>query len=66
MKVSEPAEMLSTAVVEIDRLLADNPSENTLAKILIEDIGCCFEPASEGLTSSSWLMSVRSELCRTS
>lgn len=56
---SEPKDRRAAAVSEIDVLLALKPSETELGLVLIEHMGCYFEPSSKGISRSEWLKQVR-------
>ena len=57
---SEPKEQIAAGVGEIDALLAAELFENDLRTILVDQVGCYFDPSSEGLTYKQWLGRVRS------
>ena len=59
---SEPKETIAEGVTEIDRLLEAGTNEAELRAILIDQVGCYFEPASEGLNYTQWLLRVRNAL----
>lgn len=61
---SEPKEQLSAGAIEIDMLLATMPSDDELRLILIDKIGCYFEPASQGITCEQWLKFVREKFAQ--
>lgn len=56
---SEPGEHLAAGVDEINDLLAASLSEDDLAAILTGQVGCYFDPSSEGVTCEQWLKRVR-------
>ncbi len=56
---SEPEEQLAAGVDEINDLLAASLSEDDLAAILTGQVGCYFDPGSEGITYEQWLKRVR-------
>ena len=56
---SEPKERLSAGVAEIDGLLMASLPENELKTILTDEVGCYFEPTSQGITYTEWLKRVR-------
>jgi hypothetical protein len=56
---SEPKARLAAGGGEIDALLAASLPEVDLAGILIDQVGCYFDPSSEGLTCEQWLRRVR-------
>jgi len=56
---SEPKDQRAVAVSEIDVLLAMKLSETELRLVLIEQIGCYFEPSSKGISCLEWLKQVR-------
>lgn len=55
----ESNEQLQKGVKEIDLILTANLSEDELRDILVNDVGCYFEPMSRGITYQAWLMEVR-------
>lgn len=59
---SEPKEQLAAGVDEIDALLAASLPENELIAILTDQVGCYFNPSSEGITCKQWLARVREKL----
>jgi hypothetical protein len=59
---AEPSEQIAAGVGEIDVLLAAELTENDLRMILVDQVGCYFDPNSEGLTYKQWLGRVRSAL----
>lgn len=56
---SEPKEQLLAGVKEIDSLLEASLSESELGALLVERVGCYFDPGSVGLTYEQWLKRVR-------
>lgn len=56
---SESRDRLLAGVAEIDQLIALKLSEEACREIMIANIGCFFEPGSEGLTYADWLLSMR-------
>lgn len=56
---AEPPEQVQASIREINRLIAEHRSEGELRVILIDDIGCYFEPDSQGITYVDWLLRVR-------
>ena len=56
---SEPKEQVSAAVQEIDELLDASLPANMLKTILIDKIGCYFDPRTQGITDEQWLKRVR-------
>lgn len=59
---SEPKQQIAAGVDEIDVLLAAELPEKELRTILVDQVGCYFDPSSEGLTYKQWLGRVRSAL----
>lgn len=55
----ETADQLRDGVKEIDLLLNESYSEVELRDILINEIGCYFEPESQGISYVNWLTRVR-------
>jgi hypothetical protein len=62
---SEPKEKIAAGVGEIDALLVRGLPEKDLKAILVEQIGCYFDPSSDGLTYKQWLIRVRSAFSQT-
>lgn len=62
---SEPKELLSAGVLEIDTLLAVLPPEDELRAILIDKVGCYFDPSSQGITYEHWFRRVREIFAQT-
>ncbi len=56
---SEPKDRRAAAVSEIDVLLSLKLSETELGLVLVEQMGCYFEPNSKGISCSEWLKQVR-------
>ena len=56
---SEPREQLMAGTKEIDLLLASALSEDGLKAILVDDLGCYFDPVSDGMSCEIWLKQVR-------
>ena len=56
---SEPKEQIMAGITEIDTLLAAALSEEELRTILVDQVGCYFDPSSEQLTYEKWLGRVR-------
>jgi hypothetical protein len=56
---SEPAMQLVAGANEIDFLLAAALPERELRTVLVNELGCYFDPASKGLSSEQWLKHVR-------
>lgn len=56
---SEPVLTIQAAVVELTALLEKFPAEDSLRRKLVNEIGCYFEPNSEGLTYRAWLEQVK-------
>jgi hypothetical protein len=56
----EPKSQVVAGLSEIDWLLTQNLAEEDLRTILVDEIGCYFEPASKGVTWKEWLQQVRS------
>lgn len=61
---SEPKERIAEGVTEIDLLLGAGLNEDELRAILIDQVGCYFDPASEGLNYTQWLCRLRNTLQR--
>jgi hypothetical protein len=62
---NEPDEQIKKSLVEIDLLLSPELNEEERKAFLIDQIGCCFDPASEHLSCSQWLHRLRSSLQQT-
>lgn len=58
----EPKTQLAKAIREIDALLASSPDEQELRTIVIEQMGCFFEPSVIGMTYRAWLSQVAQRL----
>lgn len=56
---SESAEQLARGVEEIDDILATSLSEDDLEKVINGQVGCYFDPVSDGVTYEIWLKQVR-------
>jgi CdiI immunity protein len=56
---SEPAMRLVAGVNEIDLVLAAALPEEELRAVLVNELGCYFDPASKRLSSEQWLKHVR-------
>jgi hypothetical protein len=56
---AEPREQISSGIREIDELLTDLPSESALREILVDEVGCYFDPGSQELSYEQWLRHVR-------
>lgn len=59
MCASEPVLIIQAAVAELTSLLEKFPTEDNLRQNLVNEIGCYFEPNSEGLTYREWLEQVK-------
>lgn len=62
---SEPREKIIASINEIDELLLKAPPEDELKTILLEEIGCYFEPSSQEITCKQWLKRVREIFSKT-
>jgi hypothetical protein len=58
---SEPSEYLQACIKEIDALLASALTEEELSIVVIQNIGCYFDPKSRGLGYDEWLRLVRNK-----
>jgi len=56
---SETTDQIRAGVEEIERLLADARSEIEFRNILINEVGCYFDPESLGISYEQWLKKVR-------
>jgi hypothetical protein len=61
---SEPKERLWAGVAEIDALLTALLPEGELKIILTDEVGCYFEPSSQGITYAEWLKRVREKFAQ--
>ena len=61
---SETIEQIRAGVVEIDMLLAAHLPENELREILVNMIGCYFNPESQGISHEQWLKKVREKFAQ--
>lgn len=59
---SEPKASILFGIEEIDAILSTEKSEEELGRIMVDSVGCYFEPKSLGMTYGSWLRHVREEL----
>lgn len=57
---AEPKDQVAAGVGEIDALLNADLAEIELRTILVDQVGCYYNPGSEGLTYKQWLGRVRS------
>lgn len=55
----EPKEQVMAGLKEIDQLLAVPRSEIDFRMIMVDKVGCYFDPASQGMTYGDWLRKVR-------
>jgi hypothetical protein len=55
----EPHKQILQGIEEIDMLLSEARSESDWREIIINQIGCYFEPESEGVTYSEWLTQLK-------
>lgn len=56
---SETTDQIRAGVEEIEQLLADTRSEIELRDFLINEVGCYFDPESQGISYEQWLKKVR-------
>lgn len=56
---TEPKEKVLAGAEEIGELLGSSFPEERLKTILVDEIGCYFEPSSLGITCEQWLKRVR-------
>lgn len=56
---SETTDQIRAGVEELERLLADTRSEIELRDFLINEVGCYFDPESQGISYEQWLKKVR-------
>lgn len=59
---SEPNDTVMEGVREIDALLEASLAEGDLRKLMIERVGCYFEPGSIGMSFGQWLVRAREVL----
>jgi hypothetical protein len=55
----EPAEQVAEAVQEIDKLLAGALPESELRKVMVDCVGCYFDPSSNREGYADWLKHLR-------
>lgn len=55
---TEPREQIQAVATEIEMLLAAALSEDQLKEILVNKVGCYFDPKSQGATYEQWLRKV--------
>jgi CdiI immunity protein len=61
---SESPMQLAAGANEIDSLLAAALSEAELRAVLVDELGCYFDPASKRLSSAEWLKHLREKFAR--
>lgn len=59
---TESREQIQAGIIEIEMLLALGLSEDQLKEILVNKVGCYFDPESQGATYAQWLRKVREKL----
>jgi len=57
-----PTEQVAGVVAEVDRLLAGEPSDAALARVVYEELGCDYDPTPDGVSVRDWLRHVRASL----
>ncbi|MNT69531.1 hypothetical protein D3C72_2078570 [compost metagenome] len=55
----EPKSQIEKAAHEIDFILSSNLSEEELRALLVNAVGCYYEPNSQGINYQQWLRIVR-------
>lgn len=63
-KDTEPKEFIDQVLHELGVLLEKNLSTEQLNKILLEELGCFYDPNSDGINTLDWLMSIRNMLLK--
>lgn len=61
---AESIERLKICAEEIEEILNAHLSESDLRELLINEVGCYFEPASNGMTYKQWLVVVQEKFRR--
>lgn len=61
---SEPFDKIRSAIEEVGDLLASDLDEDRLRVILIDQLGCYFDPATDGMTCEFWLKKIRNEFAQ--
>ena len=61
---SEPVEKIESGMEEIDYLLASDWGEGQLKVILIDQLGCYFDPAADGMTYEFWLKKLHTDFAQ--
>lgn len=56
---TEPREQVVAGLDEVEKLLSIHRSETELREIMIDEVGCYFEPQSVGMSYREWLGRVR-------
>ena len=59
---SEPQASVSQASIEIDGLLRSNLSEEEIAEVIMDQVGCYYDPASANQSYRDWLAAVSRQL----
>jgi hypothetical protein len=60
----EPQPQIAAGLEDVNYLLSASLSENDLREILTSEVGCYFDPGSEGMTYTDWLRRVRETFAR--
>ena len=54
----EPSESVAAAAAQLKALLATELDDSTLERSVLREHGCCFDPASIGVSMRDWLTDV--------
>lgn len=61
-KDEAPVGALHDALVEIDRLLGLQLDDASLDRVLVDGLGCCYQPRRDGVATAIWLTRIREQL----
>ena len=61
-KEDAPIAAVHDALVELDALLALQLDDETLSSVLVDGLGCAYQPQLDGITAVAWLQHVRTRL----
>ena len=56
-----PESEIAASILEIDLLLRDRNFQKNLDKVLLEEIGCYFDPRTTGLSYVNWLSDLKKQ-----
>lgn len=63
---SESPETIEAVLAELNQLLEMSIAEPDLETLILEELGCYYDPSSENLTVTEWLESVQQSLSNAS